>query len=147
MTLAFHLALRRVDLVNLRFDDVVGDRIISPIRKTDTEARDIEATSVDFPIHPDVRGVLLEARRSSPRVGRCPFIVNRKTDRRTQRADKALEARRIEHPAQVVPESARGRSGTDGAYGSRHDASVPIRARPQGTARRDDAPVPRAETR
>jgi integrase len=26
MTLAFHLALRRVDLVSLRFDDVAGDR-------------------------------------------------------------------------------------------------------------------------
>jgi len=34
------LALRRVDLVNLRFEDVVSGRIISPIRKTDTEARE-----------------------------------------------------------------------------------------------------------
>jgi hypothetical protein len=35
----------------LRFDDVVGDRIISPIRKTDTQAREIEATSVDSRAH------------------------------------------------------------------------------------------------
>ena len=38
-----------IDLVNLRFEDVIGDRIVSPIRKTDTQAREIEATSVDFP--------------------------------------------------------------------------------------------------
>jgi len=106
MTLAFHLALRRVDLVSLRFDDVVGDRIISLIRKTDTRARDTEATSVDFPIHPDVRAVLLAARRSSLRVGRCPFIVHREPARRTQRASDALEGRRMEHPAQVLPEYA-----------------------------------------
>src|SRR5690606_41452518 len=54
-----------------------SDRIVSPIRKTDTKARDIEATSVDFPIHPDVRRAIAEARRSSLRVGRCPFIVHR----------------------------------------------------------------------
>ncbi len=106
MTLAFHLALRRVDLVNLRFDDVAGDRIISPIRKTDSQARDMEATSVDFPIHPDVRNVLMEARRSSLRVGRCPFIVHREPDRRTGRAGGALERGRMEHPAQVLPEYA-----------------------------------------
>ena len=106
MTLAFHLALRRVDLVSLRFDDVVGDRIISPIRKTDTQARDIEATSVDFPIHPDVRAVLIEARRSSLRLGRCPFIVHREPERQTQRAVEALERARMEHPAQVLPEYA-----------------------------------------
>ena len=106
MTLAFHLALRRIDLVSLRFDDVAGDRIVSPIRKTDSEARDIEATSVDFPIHPDVRIVLAEARRSSLRVGRCPFIVHREPDRRTGRAAHALEAGRLEHPAQVLPDYA-----------------------------------------
>jgi integrase len=106
MTLAFHLALRRVDLVNLRFDDVVGDRIISPIRKTDTQAREIEATSVDFPIHPDVRRVILEARRSSLRVGRCPFIVHREPERTTKRARDALEAGRLTHPAQVLPDYA-----------------------------------------
>ncbi|HEX4051874.1 MAG TPA: hypothetical protein VHY19_13450 [Steroidobacteraceae bacterium] len=106
MTLAFHLALRRVDLVSLRFDDVAGDRIVSAIRKTDSEARDMEATSVDFPIHPDVRNVLTEARRSSLRVGRCPFIVHREPDRRTGRAAKALEGGRLEHPAQVLPDYA-----------------------------------------
>lgn len=106
MTLAFHLALRRIDLVNLRFDDVVGDRIISPIRKTDTQAREIEATSVDFPIHPDVRRVLLEARRSSLKLGRCPFIVHRVPERRTGRASNALDAGRLEHPAQVLPDYA-----------------------------------------
>ncbi|HTT05114.1 MAG TPA: hypothetical protein VMF64_07475 [Steroidobacteraceae bacterium] len=106
MTLAFHLALRRIDLVSLRFDDVAGDRIVSPIRKTDSEARDMEATSVDFPIHPDVRIVLSEARRSSLRVGRCPFIVHREPDRRTGRAAHALAAGRLEHPAQVLPDYA-----------------------------------------
>jgi len=106
MTLAFHLALRRIDLVNLRFDDVVGDRIISPIRKTDTQAREIEATSVDFPVHPDVRRVILESRRSSLRLGRCPFIVHREPQRRTKRAGDALAAGRMEHPAQVLPEYA-----------------------------------------
>lgn len=106
MTLALHLALRRVDLVSLRFDDVAGDRIVSAIRKTDSEARDMEATSVDFPIHPDVRNVLMEARRSSLRVGRCPFIVHREPDRRTGRAADALEEGRLEHPAQVLPDYA-----------------------------------------
>jgi integrase len=106
MTLAFHLALRRVDLVNLRFEDIVGDRIVSPIRKTDTQARDIEATSVDFPIHPDVRRVILEARRSSLRLGRCPFVIHRPPERRTTRAADALTAGRLEHPAQVLPEYA-----------------------------------------
>lgn len=106
MTLAFHLALRRVDLVSLRFDDVAGDRIISAIRKTDSAARDIEATSVDFPIHPDVRNVLMEARRSSLQVGRCPFIVHREPDRRTARTVSALQQGRMEHPAQVLPDFA-----------------------------------------
>lgn len=106
MTLGFHLALRRIDLVNLRFEDVVGDRIVSAIRKTDTHARDIEATSVDFPIHPDVRRVISEARRSSLRLGRCPFIIHRAPDRRTKRLHDALEAGRSEHPAQVLPDYA-----------------------------------------
>jgi len=106
MTLAFHLALRRIDLVNLRFDDVVGDRIISPIRKTDSQAREIEATSVDFPIHADVRRVILESRRSSLRLGRCPFIVHREPNRQTKRAGDALATGRMEHPAQVLPEYA-----------------------------------------
>ena len=106
MTLAFHLALRRIDLVNLRFDDLVGDRIVSPIRKTDTQAREIEATSVDFPIHPDVRRVILEARRSSLKLGRCPFIVHRAPERRTGRAGNALDNGRMEHPAQVLPDYA-----------------------------------------
>jgi hypothetical protein len=39
MTLAFDPALRRVDLVSLRFDDVAGDRLIRPIRKTGSQAR------------------------------------------------------------------------------------------------------------
>lgn len=106
MTLAFHLALRRIDLVNLHFDDVAGDRIISPIRKTDTQAREIEATSIDFPMHPDVRRVILEARRSSLRLGRCPFIVHRKPQRTTKRARCALDAGHTTHPAQVLPDYA-----------------------------------------
>ena len=75
MTLGFHLALRRVDLVRLRFDDIVGDRVVSPIRKTDTQAPEIEATSVGFPIHPDVRRVIAQARVSSLRANRCPFRI------------------------------------------------------------------------
>jgi integrase len=106
MTLGFHLALRRVDLVNLRFDDVMDDRIVSPIRKTDTGCRDIEATSVDFPLHPDVRRVIAEARVSSLQAGRCPFIVHRIPERKTKRAHDALAERRMEHPAQVLPEYA-----------------------------------------
>jgi enterobacteria phage integrase len=106
MTLAVHLALRRIDLVNLRFDDVVGGRIVSPIRKTDTLARDIEATSVDFPIHPEARRVLVEARRSSLRLGRCPFIVHREPQRQTRRAKNAVGSGRMAHPAQVLPEYA-----------------------------------------
>jgi len=106
MTLAFHLALRRVDLVNLRFSDIVDGRIVSPIRKTDTEARELEETSVDFPIHPDVQRVINEARRSSLRVGRCPFIVHRVPERRTKRATDALDAGRMEHPAQILPDYA-----------------------------------------
>ena len=106
MTLAFHLALRRVDLVNLRFDDVVDGRIVSPIRKTDTNARGFEATSVDFPIHPDVQRVISESRRSSLLVGRCPFIIHRQPERRTKRARDAVSVGRMEHPAQVLPDYA-----------------------------------------
>ena len=106
MTLGFHLALRRVDLVSLRFDDVVGDRIVSPIRKTDTHCREIEATSVDFPLHPDVRRVIAQARISSLRANRCPFIVHRQPERRTKRARAALVDGRMEHPSQVLPEYA-----------------------------------------
>lgn len=106
MTLGFHLALRRVDLVNLRFEDVQEGRIISPIRKTDTEARELESTSVDFPIHPDVQRVITEARRSSLALGRCPFIVHRRPERRTKRAFDALDGGRMEHPAQVLPDYA-----------------------------------------
>jgi enterobacteria phage integrase len=106
MTLGFHLALRRVDLVSLRFSDIVDGRIISPIRKTDTDARELEATSVDFPVHPDVQRVIVEARRSSLRAGRCPFIVHRLPERRTKRAADALEAGRMEHPAQILPDYA-----------------------------------------
>jgi integrase len=106
MTLGFHLALRRVDLVNLRFTDIVGGRIVSPIRKTDTDARELEATSVDFPIHPDVQHVINESRRSSLRVGRCPFIVHRSPERRTKRATDALSYGRMEHPAQILPDYA-----------------------------------------
>lgn len=106
MIMGFHLALRRIDLVNLRFDDVVGNRIVSPIRKTDSQARGMEATSVDFPIHPDVRRVIGESRRSSLRLGRCPFIIHRPPERRTKRAMEALAAGRMEHPAQVLPEFA-----------------------------------------
>lgn len=106
MTLAFHLALRRVDLVNLRFDDVVGDRIINPIRKTDSKARDMEATSVDFPVHLDVRRVISAARLSSLKHGRCPFIIHRTPDRLTKRAKDALMSGSLEHPAQVLPQYA-----------------------------------------
>ncbi|HWM27859.1 MAG TPA: hypothetical protein VNQ14_05340 [Woeseiaceae bacterium] len=106
MTLAFHLALRRVDLVSLRFEDVIGRRIISPIRKTDTDARELESTSVDFPIHPDVQRVIAEARRSSLRLGRCPFIIHRTPERRTKRASDALDGGRMDHSAQVLPDYA-----------------------------------------
>jgi integrase len=106
MTLAFHLALRRVDLVNLRFEDVHDGRIISPIRKTDTEAREVESTSVDFPVHADVQRVIAEARRSSLRLGRCPFIVHRAPERRTKRSRDALDGARMEHQAQVLPDYA-----------------------------------------
>lgn len=106
MTLALHLALRRVDLVNLRFEDVVGDRIVSSIRKTDTQAREIEATSVDFPVHPDVRRAIAIARKSSLKNRRCPFIVHRTPERRTRRSAEALEQKRMEHPAQVLPQYA-----------------------------------------
>ena len=106
MTLALHMALRRVDLVNLRFDDVEGDRIISNIRKTDTQARDIEATSVDFPIHPDVKRAIAAARESSMKCGRCPFIIHREPERKTKRASDALDSKRKEHPAQVLPQYA-----------------------------------------
>ncbi|MDZ7670910.1 MAG: tyrosine-type recombinase/integrase [Gammaproteobacteria bacterium] len=106
LTLAFHLALRRVDLVNLRFDDIVYDRIVSPIRKTDTSAREIESTSVDFPIHPDVRGVLTQARISSMANGRCPFVIHRKPDRMTKRSVDAVRSGAMQHPAQVLPQYA-----------------------------------------
>lgn len=39
LTLAFHFALHRVGLLNLCFDDVVYDRIVSSIRKADTRLR------------------------------------------------------------------------------------------------------------
>lgn len=106
MILGLHLALRRVDLVNLRFDDIDDDRIVSPIRKTDTAARAIEATSVSFPLHPDVRRAMNAARLSSLEAGRCPFIVHRAPERRTGRLKAALAAGRMEHPAQVLPEYA-----------------------------------------
>lgn len=106
MTLGFHLALRRVDLVNLRFSDIVAGRIVSPIRKTDTDAHELESTSVDFPIHPDVQRVIAEARRSSIRVGRCPFLVHRCPERRTKRASDALATGHLEHPAQITPDYA-----------------------------------------
>ena len=106
MTLAFHLALRRIDLVSLRFENVAGDRIVSPIRKTDTQARNIEATSIDFPIHPDVRRILAESRRSSLRCARSPYIVHRPPERITRRTSDALAAGRLEHPAQILPEYA-----------------------------------------
>lgn len=106
MTLAFHLALRRVDLVNLRFDDLTGDRIVSPIRKTDSKAREMEATSVDFPIHQDVRRVISAARLSSLKNGRCPFIIHRAPERRTKRAKDALKSGSLKHPAQVLPQFA-----------------------------------------
>jgi enterobacteria phage integrase len=106
MTLALHLALRRVDLVNLRFDDIVGDRIVSRIRKTDTQARGMDATSVDFPLHPDVRKVINEARISSIRLGRSPYIIHRAPTRTTARVTAALAAGRLEHPTQVLPDYA-----------------------------------------
>ena len=106
MILGVHLALRRVDLVNLRFDDVMDERIVSAIRKTDSDARDIEATSVDFPIHRDVRRVISCARISSFRANRCPFIIHRLPERKTKRAADALQSGRMEHAAQVLPEYA-----------------------------------------
>lgn len=106
MTLGLHLALRRVDLVSLRFDDVSNGRIVSAIRKTETDAREIDATSVDFPLHPDLRRVIAESRRSSLSVGRCPFIVHRAPERRTRRLADALAAGRLEHIAQVTPDHA-----------------------------------------
>lgn len=106
MILGVHLALRRVDLVNLRFDDVLDERIVSAIRKTDTDARDIEATSVDFPIHRDVRRVISRARLSSLRANRCPFIIHRLPERKTKRAADALASGHMEHSAQILPEYA-----------------------------------------
>lgn len=106
MTLALHLALRRTDLVHLRFDDIVGDRIVSHIRKTDTQVREIEATSVDFPIHPDVRRVVAASRRSSMRLGRSPFLIHRVPDRLTKRMCDALLNGRLVHPSQVLPQFA-----------------------------------------
>jgi len=106
LTLAFHLALRRVDLVNLRFEDVHGDRIVSPIRKTDSDARGLESTSVDFPMHPDVQSVVAQSRESSMANGRCPFIVHRTPGRRTKRAADAVRNGSMIHPAQVLPEYA-----------------------------------------
>lgn len=106
LTLAFHTALRRVDLVNLRFDDVRGDRLVSAIRKSDSDARGMEATSVDFPIHPDVRNVIQQSRLSSMRHGRSPFILHRAPERRTKRADDALKRGAMEHPTQVLPQFA-----------------------------------------
>ena len=106
MVLAFHLALRRVDLVQLRFDDISGNRIISRVRKTDTDARSFESTSVSFPIHGDVRRVINEARVSSLRCGRCPFIIHRMPERKTKKASIALSNGTMEHPAQVLPDYA-----------------------------------------
>jgi integrase len=72
MVLGLHLALRRIDLVSLRFEDIQGDRIVSAVRKTDSDARGFEATSVSFPIHPDVRRAIAKARESSIVAARCP---------------------------------------------------------------------------
>lgn len=106
MVLALHLALRRIDLVHLRFDHVVGERVISRIRKTDSDARDIEATSVSFRMHPDVHRIIAAARESSIRAGRCPFVIHRVPERKTTRTKNALREGRMEHSAQVLPEYA-----------------------------------------
>jgi integrase len=95
MVLALQLALRRVDLVNLRFEDVVQDRIISRIRKTDTQARDIEATSVSFPILPDVHRVIVAARESSIRAHRCPPFT--KSDHCRRISTRVRETRRAKY--------------------------------------------------
>jgi hypothetical protein len=50
--------------------------------------------------------VLHEARLSSLRLGRCPFILHRAPERRTKRAEDALGTGRLEHSAQVLPEYA-----------------------------------------
>jgi integrase len=105
MTLTLLLALRRVDLVNLRFEDVVEDRIVSAIRKTDTQARDVEATSVDFPIHPDVRRVIAESRRSSvntPPAKAGGFGLRLKADRSAIRPTTPHETHR---PAPAAADS------------------------------------------
>jgi enterobacteria phage integrase len=106
MVLGLHLALRQVDLVSLRFQDVQADRIVSAVRKTDSDARGFEATSVSFPIHPDVRRAIAKARESSIVAGRCPYIIHRLPNRRTRRLTDALAAGRTTHPAQVQPEYA-----------------------------------------
>ena len=106
MTLGIHLALRRVDLVNLRFEDVIGDRIISPIRKTDSQARGLEATSIDFPMHPDVRRVIAESRKSSLELGRCPFVIHRSPGRKNWNLVAAINKGTLQHEAQVLPDYA-----------------------------------------
>jgi hypothetical protein len=57
------LLLQRRDRLSSRIGDhVVGERVISRIRKTDSDARDIEATSVSFRMHPDVHRIIAATR-------------------------------------------------------------------------------------
>jgi hypothetical protein len=49
-----------------------------------------------------VRRVIGESRRSSLRLERCPFIIDRVRERKTRRMADALSAGRLEHPEQVL---------------------------------------------
>lgn len=98
MVLALHLALRRADLVNLRYEDIIDDRLVARIRKSESDARSIDAMSVDFPIHPDVKRVLKRSRESALRLGRPPFVIHRQPSRLSARQQHGLE-----HPCRILP--------------------------------------------
>lgn len=106
MIICMQTTLRRSDLVSLRLDDIdpaffLRDNRLHVIpHKSNTNRRRLGPSRLcwDLAKHPDLATLVREARESSLKHARCPFLLHEKPKRINQKTRDAKE-----HVAQILP--------------------------------------------
>ena len=76
LMLGFYTGLRRQDIVTLRFDNIVDNKLTTIVRKSKKGGVKVKRHTFDLNIHTELRQFINELRESALQHRNCPYLIH-----------------------------------------------------------------------
>ncbi len=76
LMLGFYTGLRRNDIVNLRFDNIVDNKLTTIVTKSEGGAQKTKRHTWDLAVHKELRLLINELRESALQHRNCPYLIH-----------------------------------------------------------------------